>query len=62
VIAKQGHTYMLGNQKVMAMESGKTPMVHAIDHNSPWPLRRLYRVNAESLTPCAMVCFGGVVP
>ena len=60
--ARQGHTYMIGRLKVMAMENGPTPLVYAVDYTKPWPLRYLYRVNAESLKPCPMVYYGGQVP
>jgi hypothetical protein len=58
---KQGHTYMLGKQKVMAMDNGPNPLVYAVT-GDVWPLRYLYRVNAEKLRPLPMVYFGGVVP
>jgi hypothetical protein len=52
---------MLGKQKVMAMDNGPNPLVYAVT-GDVWPLRCLYRVNAEKLRPLPMVYFGGVVP
>ena len=60
--AIQGHIYKLAHYTVMAMDSGETPNVMIVDHNSPWPLRRFGRVNVESLEPLPMVYFGGEVP
>lgn len=60
--AKQGHIYKLQTLKVMAMESGKTPLVMVLDERQVWPLRAFGHVNADSLEPLPMLYFGGEVP
>lgn len=60
--ATQGHTYTLDGRKVMAMESGTHPVVHAVNHLNPWPLTYIGRVNASSLKPLPMVYFNNEVP
>lgn len=60
--AKQGHTYEWNSIKVMAMENGPYPVIHAFQPERPWPLRYLGRVNASSLKPLPMAYFGGSVP
>jgi len=56
--AKQGHTYEWNGLKVMAMESGPFPEVRVMDHERPWPLTVVGRVDATSLTPLPMAYFG----
>jgi DMSO/TMAO reductase YedYZ molybdopterin-dependent catalytic subunit len=56
--AKQGHTYEWNGLKVMAMESGPFPEIRVMDHERPWPLTVVGRVDATSLTPLPMAYFG----
>lgn len=44
ISATQGHTYTLDGRKVMAMESGAHPEIHAVNHLKPWPLTYIGRV------------------
>ncbi len=60
--AKQGHRYKLGGIEVLAMENGKKPMVHKINHADFWPLSTWGRVDAKYLTPLPMVYFHGETP
>jgi hypothetical protein len=55
--AQQGHTYEWNGLKVMAMESGPFPEVRVMDHERPWPLTVVGRVDATSLTPLPMAYF-----
>lgn len=59
----QGHTYQLGEQRVMAMESGEDRVtVAVIDDTQPWPLTARMRVDVGDLVGLPMVYFGGQVP
>lgn len=56
--AQQGHIYTWNSINVMAMESGPYPEVRVMDHERPWPLTVVGRVDAKSLTPLPMAYFG----
>jgi hypothetical protein len=55
--AKQGHIYLWEGIKVMAMETDYFPEVRVMDHERPWPLTVVGRVDATSLTPLPMAYF-----
>jgi len=56
--AKQGHIYLWEGIKVMAMETDYFPEVRVIDHERPWPLTVVGRVDAKSLKPLPMAYVG----
>jgi hypothetical protein len=60
--AKQGHTYKLGDRKVIAMESGPVVMVRELDYNEVYPIGKQILVKASWLVPVAMKYFHGEVP
>lgn len=60
--AKQGHIYQHGENRVMAMESGRDVVtVRQLDPHSEW-LGPSFRVHREFLCPMPMRYFGGKVP
>jgi hypothetical protein len=62
-VATQGHVYMLGRRKVMAMDSGLFPQLQAFHPDRPWwPLYPIGRVSARALRPLPMVYFHGETP
>jgi hypothetical protein len=60
--AKQGHLYLHGEAKVIALESGSSPEVRQIDAEAPLCMGHKYKVRAEWLTPAPMKYFRGEVP
>jgi hypothetical protein len=61
-IAIQGRRYQLGDQAVLAMQSGLVVTVRPIDLTEPYPLGSAITVKASWLTPVGMVAFNGEVP
>lgn len=60
--AHQGHRYLLGNQSVIAMQSGEVVRVRPLDHSEPYPLGPAKEVHAAWLVPEPMKYFKGEVP
>lgn len=60
--ATQGHLYLHGEAKVIALESGASPEVRQIDTEAPLCMGPKYTVRAEWLTPAPMKYFRGEVP
>jgi hypothetical protein len=60
--AQQGHTYKLGDRKVIAMESGPVVMVRELDYNEAYPIGKQILVKASWLVPVEMRYYHGEVP
>lgn len=60
--AQVGHLYQHGDQRVLAMESGRVVNVREINEKEPLGIGRRYRARAEWLTPLPMKYFHGHVP
>lgn len=61
--ATQGHAYMLGDKKVLAMESGVFVRVAEIhEDDEQWPLGRGFRAWSAQLKPAPMRYFHGQTP
>lgn len=60
--AQQGHKYLLGEDEVLALESGALVTVQEIDRGNPYPLGKKTTVKASWLRLAPMRYFHGEIP
>jgi hypothetical protein len=59
--AKQGHTYLYANKRVLALESGGRVVVAELCKSEMW-IGKKHHVDADMLEPMPMVYFHGDIP